>query len=446
MESKTVVILGGSVSGLLTAVALASASDKVIILERDEVEDAPNFRDGIPQDAHCHGILESGRLAIESLLPGFTGKLVQNGAYPVDRTGQFGWFHGGEWKVRYTYGSPMYMCLRPVIDHTIRQMIRERFGDKILFRWGARVTGLEFGRVSILGAVLASREVVRGSLFVDCMGRTSPVERWLSAEKYASPRKMEMMIHLGYSSMIWQVEDPTIEGFFVYPNPEDMRGGCMLRIPADSIPDSIGVDRTKHYVIVTLLGYHNQKPSCRSAEEFLEFAKSLPTTLYYDRLSKARPVTSPKQYITPNQIWRRFDELVDFPTNLMVLGDAYCGFDPAFGQGIGTAAREALSLRVFAPTLVRGEGCSQVQKNLSALTSLPFYMNVVEDHRYNGTSGSTVPFIGWVQAISARFFRAATDDSVVWGTLLRVAQFESSPFSLLHPAVLARVLFSMWRK
>ena len=42
---------------------------------------------------------------------------------------------------------------------------------------------------------------------------------------------------------------------------------------------------------------------------------------------------------------RRFYEEVELPRNLVVLGDAVCTFNPAYGQGMTTASLHALALQ-----------------------------------------------------------------------------------------------------
>jgi 2-polyprenyl-6-methoxyphenol hydroxylase-like FAD-dependent oxidoreductase len=42
---------------------------------------------------------------------------------------------------------------------------------------------------------------------------------------------------------------------------------------------------------------------------------------------------------------RRFYEEVTLPRNLVVLGDAVCTFNPAYGQGMTTAALQAIALQ-----------------------------------------------------------------------------------------------------
>ena len=51
------VVLGGGISGLLSAAAIAPHYDHVVLVERDALPDFPAHRPGTPQDTHAHALL-----------------------------------------------------------------------------------------------------------------------------------------------------------------------------------------------------------------------------------------------------------------------------------------------------------------------------------------------------------------------------------------------------
>jgi len=71
MTLDSAVVVGGSFAGIATARVLSDHFDQVTILERDELPEGPEFRRGIPQGRHVHGILKIGRDILEGLFPGF---------------------------------------------------------------------------------------------------------------------------------------------------------------------------------------------------------------------------------------------------------------------------------------------------------------------------------------------------------------------------------------
>ena len=58
----------------------------------------------------------------------------------------------------------------------------------------------------------------------------------------------------------------------------------------------------------------------------------------------AKPLFEPVAYRGATNR-RRYYEEVTLPRNLVILGDAVCTFNPAYGQGITTAALQAATLQ-----------------------------------------------------------------------------------------------------
>src|SRR5688572_1182133 len=81
LEFGTVVIVGGSIAGLLAARALQPHARQIVLIERDRIGEHPSgVRKGAPQAHHAHAILTSGQRAIESLCPGWTQAMLERGA------------------------------------------------------------------------------------------------------------------------------------------------------------------------------------------------------------------------------------------------------------------------------------------------------------------------------------------------------------------------------
>ena len=59
--------------------------DEVTTVERDRLPEAYEFRKGVPQGRHAHGLLARGREVLEQLFPGFTDELLAQGALTGDR-------------------------------------------------------------------------------------------------------------------------------------------------------------------------------------------------------------------------------------------------------------------------------------------------------------------------------------------------------------------------
>jgi hypothetical protein len=80
IERDHVVIIGGSIGGMVTAAYLSKYFKRVTIVERDKLPDKPAARNGTPQSDHVHGLLLMGLNIFSEILPGLPEELVANGA------------------------------------------------------------------------------------------------------------------------------------------------------------------------------------------------------------------------------------------------------------------------------------------------------------------------------------------------------------------------------
>lgn len=66
-------------AGLAAARVLSDHYREVVLVERDELEEVPGHRRGVPQGRHTHGLLGSGRTIWEAFFPGLFEDLLRAG-------------------------------------------------------------------------------------------------------------------------------------------------------------------------------------------------------------------------------------------------------------------------------------------------------------------------------------------------------------------------------
>jgi len=91
---KHAVVVGAGMGGLAAAKALSAHFERVTVLERDALPQAPAPRQGTPQGRHAHVLLAGGRRALTTLFPPLEQELEQAGAIRI-RVG-----HDVIWSVR----------------------------------------------------------------------------------------------------------------------------------------------------------------------------------------------------------------------------------------------------------------------------------------------------------------------------------------------------------
>src|SRR5438045_4655158 len=82
-RGRHALVIGGSMAGLLAALALADHFDQVTILDRDTFPETPDHRKSVPQSHHAHVLLPRGHMIISRMFPGIMDDLRADGALSV---------------------------------------------------------------------------------------------------------------------------------------------------------------------------------------------------------------------------------------------------------------------------------------------------------------------------------------------------------------------------
>src|SRR5581483_4474280 len=104
-----------------------------------ELPGGPDWRKGVPQGQHAHGLLSRGLDIISSLFPGLRADLIAGGAVEADISAMV-WHAFGGWKKRFETGIRGMFQSRPYLEWHIRRRVAAL--ANVAIREQTAVTGL----------------------------------------------------------------------------------------------------------------------------------------------------------------------------------------------------------------------------------------------------------------------------------------------------------------
>ncbi len=430
------VIVGAGMGGLSAARVLADYFDEVIILDRDELPDDAAPRPGVPQGKHPHVLLGGGLKALENLFPGFGHELVRAGAEPMEPGFDMLFEIPGQdvWP-RIKLSWPTYSMSRPLIEHTLRRQVERIRNIKV--RPGCRVLNI-VSEAHVLAATgiryetpSGNRKTLESDLIVDASGNGSLAVEFLKTTDRRPPAETSIGVNTRYASAFFQRVDigNDYKGIFTFPDaPEQSRGG--LIVPAEN---------NRHQVV--LIGRGNDIPPI-DGDEFLSYARTLPTLSVYNAIKSAKPLTGITPFSFAESRWRHFAQVPDFPNGLLPIGDAICRFNPVYGQGMTVALQEANLLFDLLRTLDGSQLATLAPTFLTKAETLiaePWAMSAIPDFIYQETTGERPADLEDRLNFQRALGRLAARDAEVYELLTEIRHV-LKPLSLLDdPSIVRRV-------
>ena len=143
----------------------------------------------------------------------------------------------------------------------------------------------------------------------------------------------------------------------------------------------------------------------------------------------------------PYSLRRHYEKLRRFPEGLLVLGDAISSFNPTYGQGMTSAALQAVELDALLSERSTLEGIAKdFFKRAAKVIDTPWQLAVGEDFRFPQTTGPKPPGTDFINQYVAKVHRVTLHDEVVGEAFLKVMNLMAPPPSLFHPRIVWRVL------
>ncbi|MBW2282571.1 MAG: hypothetical protein JRG82_17675, partial [Deltaproteobacteria bacterium] len=278
-------------------------------------------------------------------------------------------------------------------------------------------------------------ERLEADLVVDAGGRAAQSPRWLESMGCSTPEETTIGVDFAYSSALFRL-------------PADLGireklatfGGPPPTYPNAAISGAIEDGQW----VVSLAGRFGDYPP-GDEEGFLAFAKALPTPVLYERLKHAERVGPIHRFRFPTSVHRRYERLRDFPSGLIVIGDAICSVNPAYGQGMSACALQVRALSdLLAQRSANGSGLDDLAPEFFARTAevivTPWTLAANMDLAYPKTVGERPADM----AEGARYFgelaALSAEDEQVGLLLAEVFQLVRPLSVLMEEPLLGRVM------
>ena len=455
------IVIGGSVAGLCTARVLADVFERVTVLDRDVLPDDAQHRKGVPQSRHPHVLLDGGRQRLERLFPGFVAKMLDGGALELDPGLDMAVLRADGWAPRRATPNTLLFSSRVLIESVIRELCTRHENIRIIEQ--SKVFGLVAKRdpLRVCGVRLqeaggAEREL-SADLVVDASGRETHADKWLAEFGLPAPERTVVNADASYSTRWYQGPTPEArpesfwwKSLFMEPiiegdgAPEDKYFGVLFPVEDD------------RWIVTTASWGGRELP--RDPEGFERIISKLRSPVLADAIAHAEPISPVYTRRGMQNSWRHYERWsVELP-GFISTGDATCGFNPVYGQGMTSAACCAIVL----------ERCLQQDDPTSArfarrffraqakFLSTPWMMATSRDRQQAQVLDSDERVEpGRLETLIRRgvaFYLgqialAAARDQVIGRKLFEVINLSIRPNALFaDPSILARVVWARFRQ
>jgi 2-polyprenyl-6-methoxyphenol hydroxylase-like FAD-dependent oxidoreductase len=379
---------------------------------------------------------------LDELFPGLLYDFVADGAPVIDKPSEL-YFALAGYKFcqgsRFTPPVTTYQAGRPYLEGQVRARVRALSNVELIDQ--CRVIDLVGSKVDnrVTGARIARRggdgeRLLNADLVIDATGRGGGATRWLEAMGYDKPAEDRLEVDIRYVSRHLRLRPESMDrekALIVGPEPGRPTGAFFIS------------QEDKSWIL-TLFGYRGFHPPT-DHEEFVAFAESVVPPHVFAAIRDAEPCDDPVTYRYRASVRRRYERLDRFPAGLLIFGDALCSFNPIYGQGMATAALQAVALR---DCLVLGpeDLAPRFFKTAGRRIEVPWQMSCGADLSLPEVDAPRSLPTRIANAYIGRTLKAAEHDWAVAERFMRVAWLIAPPTLLLRPDTVARVVVGNWRR
>ena len=310
--NKKVVILGGGVAGKLIAKILCERFSQVTMVTGGRVE--------VFQAGQLHVLLAGGWEILQEHFPQTIAQLEE--VCPrVDWGADSFWVSPVGVMPQLDSGVVTHTCSRRLLD----KLMREEISDLPIEIVNERVTALNLSSDGDqVNSIETTSSQLSADIVIDAMGRTSQTLKWLNKLIDLTVIQKRMETELRYSPVTAEFSagaEPQQAYYQIDPQTEGC-GGVILPVEDGKVIASyIYMERDPETLWQSI-----------ENDRFSEIASNLENASPVRKISKL------------HNVWHLIEKSPKIPTNLFMVGDSVCQFNPVFGQGMTQALRSSLIL------------------------------------------------------------------------------------------------------
>lgn len=443
----TAVVIGGSIAGIAAAKVLSESFEQVIVLEKDGRHSRREGRPGAAQGWHLHHLLTAGQIELERIFPGIVDDMVREGAFKVDMADQYRIRLGGTWKKPGTSDIQIVCAGRPLLEWCVRRRLDDE--SRITFRYESEVADLLYdrGTNTVIGVAVASDiggtdgaglDIVPAEFVVDASGKNTRIPEFLDRIGIGAPEVEQDIINCFYSTMQHRVpperqwQDKVMVICYAYRPNEDTYAAQYY------------TDSSRTILSTSLVAYNCYSPP-RTAQEFREFAKLMPSPVVEENIDGLEPASAIYNFRYPNMLRLRYEKKRNLPRALVAVGDSYTSADPVSGLGMTLAFKEVREMQLALAKYGAGhpELPRRYYRRIAKMADTAWFVIREQNLRFPWVKdvGKKRPFyFGALTWYMDRVIELVHDDLDTYREFLAVIHLVKPPSALMRPTVAARVL------
>ncbi|WP_282939949.1 FAD dependent oxidoreductase [Paenibacillus sp. RC67] len=340
-QKGKVVIIGGSIAGLLTARVVSDYYEEVLIVDKDHFPKQPQERNCTPQAYHPHRFTNRGKTITARLFPGYEEDLLAQGSpsslnKTIHNMNQYGSMVG-------KYPRNDIKFSRAVLEWVLRERVKQIANVRFLPDHDVLQLVTTSDRTAVTGVQVRDRGQLgeETTLFADMVfdtsGRASKLSVWLEQMGYHVPAPDFLKVDIGYSTRRYKL--PTKLAHIG----EEWDAIVMAGQPAAGTFSGCFSFIENNIAEMLLYRPGGHFPPT-DEEQFEQAIRGLSSPIISDILQQLEPLGPPRGFRVPKLYRHHYERMQQWPGGLLVLGDAFCIYDPIFGQGMTVAAIEAEAL------------------------------------------------------------------------------------------------------